>query len=409
MHIANPVYASGMDLSFTAEEQRFRTEVRSFIDANLPAEIRAKVLGGKHVSKDDFVRWHKTLYQNGWSTPNWPTEFGGPGWNAAQQHIFDVECADAGAPPLMPFGIRMVAPVIMAFGNRAQQDRFLPRIRSGEHWWAQGYSEPGSGSDLASLRMRAERRGDVYVCNGQKTWTTLAQYADWIFCLVRTATDRRPQQGISFLLIDMKSPGVTVRPIVTIDGDAEVNEVWFEDVEVPVDNRVGEENQGWTYAKYLLGHERTGNAGIGMCKRWLKALKHIASRQRAGGRLLIDDPRFRDHIAQVEIELMALEITTMRVIAMELANQKPGPEASMLKVQGTEIQQTLTELQMLALGPQALPYQPQALEAGYSGPLSGPDYAVPLTGRYLNHRKASIYAGSNEIQRNIIAKHMLGL
>jgi alkylation response protein AidB-like acyl-CoA dehydrogenase len=409
VHIANPVYASGMDLSFTADEQRFRTEVRSFIDANLPAEIRAKVLGGKHVAKDDFVRWHKTLYQNGWSTPNWPTEFGGPGWNAAQQHIFDVECADAGAPPLMPFGIRMVAPVIMAFGNRAQQDRFLPRIRSGEHWWAQGYSEPGSGSDLASLRMRAERRGDVYVCNGQKTWTTLAQYADWIFCLVRTASDRRPQQGISFLLIDMKSPGVTVRPIVTIDGDAEVNEVWFEDVEVPVDNRVGEENQGWTYAKYLLGHERTGNAGIGMCKRWLKALKSIASRQRSGGRLLIDDPRFRDHIAQVEIELMALEITTMRVIAMELANQKPGPEASILKVQGTEIQQTLTELQMLALGPQALPYQPQALEAGYSGPLSGPDYAVPLTGRYLNHRKASIYAGSNEIQRNIIAKHMLGL
>jgi alkylation response protein AidB-like acyl-CoA dehydrogenase len=399
----------GMDLSFTADEQRFRTEVRGFLDAHLPAELSDKVLGGKHLSKEDFLGWHRTLHQRGWSTPNWPKEFGGPGWNAAQQHIFDDECADAGAPPLMPFGIRMVAPVLMAFGNRAQQDRFLPRIRSGDHWWCQGYSEPGSGSDLASLRMRAERRGNVYVCNGQKTWTTLAQYADWIFCLVRTATDRRQQQGISFLLIDMKSPGVTVRPIYTLDGDAEVNEVWFDNVEVPVDNRVGEENQGWTYAKYLLGHERTGNAGVGMCKRWLKALKRIAALSRAGGRALIDDARFRDRIAQVEIELMALEVTTMRVIAMELAKQSPGPEASILKVQGTEIQQALTELMMHALGPQALPFQPAALEPDYTGPLSGPDWAVPITGRYLNHRKASIYAGSNEIQRNIIAKHMLGL
>jgi len=407
--IGRPVYAWHMDLRYTSEEEQFRTEVRSFLDANLSRELSDKVLGGKHLGKQDFVGWHRALSQRGWSTPNWPKEFGGPGWNAAEQHIFEDECADAGAPPLMPFGIRMVAPVIMAFGNRAQQDRYLPKIRTGEHWWCQGYSEPGSGSDLASLRMRAERRGNVYVCNGQKTWTTLAQYADWIFCLVRTATDRRQQQGISFLLIDMKSPGVTVRPIVTLDGDAEVNEVWFENVEVPVDHRVGEENQGWTYAKYLLGHERTGNAGVGMCKRWLKALKRIAAQQQVGGRPLIDDARFRDRIAQVEIELMALEVTTMRVIAMELAKRAPGPEASILKVQGTEIQQTLTELMMHALGPQALPFQPAALDAGYAGPLSGPDWAVPVTGRYLNHRKASIYAGSNEIQRNIIAKHMLGL
>jgi len=398
-----------MDLRYTADEQRFRTEVRSFLDAHLPAELSAKVLGGKHLTRDDFLSWHRALHQRGWSTPNWPNEFGGPGWNAVQQHIFDEECAGAGAPPLLPFGIRMVAPVIMAFGSHAQQERFLPRIRSGEHWWCQGYSEPGSGSDLASLRMRAERRGDVYVCNGQKTWTTLAQYADWIFCLVRTAPDRRPQQGISFLLIDMKTPGVTVRPILTLDGDAEVNEVWFEDVEVPIENRVGEENQGWTYAKYLLGHERTGNAGVGTCKRWLQALKRIAATQRAGGRPLIDDPRFRDRVAQVEIELMALEVTNLRVIAMELANQAPGPEASILKVQGSDIQQELTELTMHALGPHALPYQPAALEAGYAGPLAGPAWAVPVTGRYLNHRKASIYAGSNEIQRNIIAKHMLGL
>jgi alkylation response protein AidB-like acyl-CoA dehydrogenase len=398
-----------MDLRFTAEEQRFRAEVRDFLARNLPTELSNKVLLGKHLSREDFLRWHRTLARRGWSTPNWPKEFGGPGWNAAEQHIFDDESADAGAPPLMPFGIRMVAPVIMAFGSKAQQDRFLPPIRSGDVWWAQGYSEPGSGSDLASLRMRAERRGDAYVCNGQKTWTTLAQHADWIFCLVRTASDRKAQLGISFLLIDMKTPGVTVRPIYTLDGDAEVNEVWFEDVEVPVENRVGEENQGWTYAKYLLGHERTGNAGVGMCRRWLKALKRIASEQRAGGQRLIDDARFRDRIAQVEIELMALEVTMMRVIAMELAKQAPGPEASILKVQGTEIQQALTELMMHALGPQALPYQPAALEAGYAGPLSGPDWAVPVTGRYLNHRKASIYAGSNEIQRTIIAKHMLGL
>jgi alkylation response protein AidB-like acyl-CoA dehydrogenase len=398
-----------MDLRYTADDQRFRADVRGFLDAKLPPELRDKVLRGKHLDREDFLRWHHTLYERGWSTPNWPTEFGGPGWNATQQHIFDEECADAGAPVLLPFGIRMVAPVIMTFGSRAQQDRFLPRIRSGEDWWCQGYSEPGSGSDLASLRMRAERKGDLYVVNGQKTWTTLAQHADWIFCLVRTATDRRPQQGISFLLIDMKSPGVTVRPIATLGGEREVNEVWMEDVEVPIDNRVGEENQGWTYAKYLLGHERTGNAGVGTCKRWLKQLKRVASEQRSGGRPLIDDPRFRDRIAQVEIELMALEVTNLRVIAMELAKREPGPEASILKVQGTEIQQALSELMMHALGPQALPWQPGALDAGYAGPLSGPAYAVPVTGRYLNHRKASIYAGSNEIQRNIIAKMMLGL
>jgi len=361
------------------------------------------------LEKDDLVRWHKILAEKGWVAPDWPVQWGGTGWNAVQRYIFEEEMGHAGCPPLVAFGLRMCAPVLFRFGTDAQKQKFLPRIYRGEDFWCQGYSEPGSGSDLASLRMRAERRGNIYVCNGQKTWTTLAQYADWIFCLVRTATDRRQQQGISFLLIDMKSPGVTVRPIMTLDGDAEVNEVWFDNVEVAVDNRVGEENQGWTYAKYLLGHERTGNAGVGMCKRWLKALKRIAAQQQVGGRPLIDDARFRDRIAQVEIELMALEVTTMRVIAMELAKQSPGPEASILKVQGTEIQQALTELMMHALGPQALPFQPAALEPGYAGPLSGPDWAVPITGRYLNHRKASIYAGSNEIQRNIIAKHMLGL
>jgi alkylation response protein AidB-like acyl-CoA dehydrogenase len=399
-----------MDLNFSPEEQKFRAEVRAFIDANLPAEIRDKVLNGKRMHKEDHVRWHKILYKQGWVAANWPKEFGGTGWNAVQQNIFEEECADAGAPILMPFGLRMVAPVIMAFGSKEQQQHYLPRILDGTDWWCQGYSEPGSGSDLASLKMRAERRGDKYICNGQKTWTTLAQHADWIFCLVRTATDVRAQEGISFLLIDMKTPGVSVRPIIMLDGEHEINEVWFENVEVPVGNRVGEENKGWTYAKYLLGHERTGNAGVGYCKRWLKKLKRIAAEQPGDdGKPLLEDPRFRDKIAQVEIDLMALEITVMRTIAAEMERKAPGPEASMLKVKGTDIQQTLTELMMQALGHHALPFQHDAMEAGYSGPIVGPAYDVPLPGHYFNYRKASIYAGSNEIQRNIISKMMLGL
>ena len=406
-----------MNFSFSSEEQRFRAEVRAFIDANLPVEIRDKVVAGQHLEREDFLRWHRILGERGWSAYSWPKEHGGTGWNVAEQHIFEEECADAWAPPLMPFGLRMVAPVIMKYGNAAQKERFLPRIRAGADWWCQGYSEPGSGSDLASLRCRAERRGDHYVVNGQKTWTTLAQHADWIFCLVRTSAEARPQSGISFLLIDMRTPGVTVRPIVSLDGEIEVNEVWFEDVRVPAENLVGEENLGWTYAKYLLGHERTGNAGIGSCKRWLKQLKQLAAQQRSGGRPLIEDPRFRDRIAQVEIELMALEVTNLRVIAMAMTNNTPGPESSILKVQGTEIQQTLTELMMHVLGPQALPWQHEALAGGggevggdgQHGPVCGPAWALPISARYFNHRKASIYAGSNEIQRNIIAKMMIGL
>ncbi len=398
-----------MDLSFGLEEQAFRTEVRAFLAANLPTEISDKVRAGHHLGREDYLRWHRILYQRGWSAPNWPTEYGGPGWNAAQQHIFEEECAAASAPLLMPFGIRMVAPVLMAFGSAEQKQRYLPRILSGEDWWCQGYSEPGSGSDLASLRMRAERVGDRYLVNGQKTWTTLAQHADWIFCLVRTAPERRPQDGISFLLVDMRTPGVEVRPIVTLDGEIEVNEVWFSNVEVPAENLVGEEHRGWTYAKYLLGHERTGNAGVGTCKRWLAQLRALAGAEKSGGRRLLDDPRFRDRIAQLEIELMALEITNLRVIAMELAKRQVGPEASMLKVLGTELQQGLTELMMHALGPGALPWHHEALAAGYAGPAWEPAHALPISARYFNHRKASIYAGSNEIQRNIIAKMMLGL
>ena len=399
-----------MDLNFTAEDERFRAEVREFVAQNLPAKIRDKVRGAKRLTRDDFLDWHKILNKKGWVASNWPKQFGGTGWNATQQHIFEEECALGGAPALMPFSLRMVSPVIMAFGNQAQQEYFLPKILSGEHWWCQGYSEPGSGSDLASLKTKAVRQGDKYIVNGQKTWTTLAQFADWIFCLVRTNSEVRAQEGISFLLIDMKSPGITVRPIIMLDGEHEINEVWFENVEVPVQNLVGEENKGWTYAKYLLGHERTGNASIGMCKRWLGHLKHIAGQQPAdGGGTLMQDPRFRDRVAQVEINLMALEITNLRVIEMELKRRAPGPEASMLKVKGVEIQQALTELMMQALGQQALPYQHDAMDVAYDGPLAGPDYGVSLSGHYFNFRKASIYAGSDEIQRNIIARMMLGL
>ncbi len=398
-----------MDLNFTAEEQRFRADVRAFIDAQLPADIRDKVLSHKRLSKDDYLRWHRILHAQGWVAPHWPQEFGGAGWNAVQQHIFSEECADAGAPILLPFGLVMVAPVIMAFGSAAQKAHFLPRILSGEDWWCQGYSEPGSGSDLASLKTRAERQGDSYIVNGQKTWTTLGQHADWIFCLVRTNAEARKQEGISFLLIDMKSPGITVRPIIMLDGEHEVNEVFFDNVEVPVANLVGQENKGWTYAKFLLGHERTGIAEVGRSKRRLKQLKDIATREHAAdGRRLIDDLRFRDRIAQVEIELMALEVTNLRVIAADMEKKAPGPEASLLKIRGSEIQQTLTELLMQALGHHALPFQHAALDDDYEGPVVGPDYGAPLAGLYFNHRKTTIYGGSNEIQKNIISKMILG-
>ena len=381
-----------MDLSFSAEELAFRDEVRAFIEANVPADTRHKVLEGLEVSRDDTLRWQQILHGQGWGGPNWPKEFGGTGWDPVRQHIFEEESAAVGTPRLLPFGLKMVGPVIMRFGNAAQQKRFLPRILSGEHWWAQGYSEPGAGSDLASLKTRAERKGNHYVVNGQKTWISLAQHANWIFCLVRTDPAVKKQAGISFLLIDMKSPGVTVRPITLLDGSREVNEVWFEDVQVPVENLVGDENGGWTYAKFLLGHERTNIAGVGASKRELARLKRIASGERKDGKPLLADPGFAARVAQVEVELMALEITSLRMLAAQAERRAPGPEASLLKIRGTEIQQALSELMMHAAGPRALPLRPGALAA-----------------TYLNLRKASIYGGSNEIQKNIIAQTILGL
>ncbi len=398
-----------MDLNFTREENAFREEVRAFVREKLPTQLRQKVMNSLHLTRDDHVLWQRTLCERGWGGSGWPREFGGPGWTPVQQYIFEEECAAGGAPRLIPFGIKMVAPVIMAFGNRAQQDRFLPKILSAEEWWCQGYSEPGAGSDLASLKTHAERQGDHYLVNGQKTWNTLGQYADWIFCLVRTDPGAKAQRGISFILIDMKSPGITVRPIITMDGAHEVNEVWFDNVKVPIENLVGEENKGWTYAKFLLEHERTNIAGIGIAKRELARLKRIAASEKRRGRPLIQDPLFAAKIAEIEIDLMALEITNLRVLSAETEKHAPGPEASILKIKGTEIQQAITELLVQAVGPYALPFRREAMEAGYQGDRVGPSYAVGLTAYYLNMRKLSIYGGSNEIQKNIISQTILGL
>jgi alkylation response protein AidB-like acyl-CoA dehydrogenase len=398
-----------MDLEYSSAEVAFRDEIRAFLRSHLPPELSAKVLSHQRLTREDFLGWHRILHSRGWSAPTWPQKFGGPGWSAVEQHIFDEECSAAGAPPVIAFGVRMVAPVLMAYGSAAQQDFFLPRILSGEDWWCQGYTEPGSGSDLASLKTQAVRKGEMYAVSGQKTWNTLGHLADWMFCLVRTSTEGRSQEGISFLLIDMKTPGITVRPIALIDGEHEVNEVWLDNVEVPVANRVGDENKGWTYAKYLLTHERVNIARLGESKRELRSLKALAAQCRSNGRPLIEDVRFRDRIADLEIDLLALEYTVLRVLSEEAAGRDPGPISSVLKIRGSELQQTLTELQMQALGPRALPWIPQALEAGWQGEPDGAQWWAAASGRYFNMRKTTIYSGSNEIQRNIISHRILGL
>ncbi len=401
-----------MDLNYAPEDLAFRDMARAWLAANLPADLQHKVLNHKRLSREDFARWHRIVHQQGWVAPAWPVEHGGPGWTKVQQHLWEEECARAGTPPIMPFGVNMVAPVIMAFGNEGQKRHYLPRILSCEDWWCQGYSEPGSGSDLASLKTRAVRQpGDSehYLVNGQKTWTTLGQHADMMFCLVRTDPDARKQEGISFLLIDMQTPGITVRPIITLDEDHEVNEVFFDNVKVPVANLVGEENKGWTYAKYLLGHERTGIAAVGRSKRELAFVKRLAMRIEKAGKPLLDDPLYATKVASLEIDLMALEVTVMRVIAQEGKRKGPGPEASMLKVKGTEIQQRLTELMVEAAGPLGLPFDPAFLEGEHEHSDGGDDDAAPLLPYYFNYRKTSIYGGSNEIQKNIITQMILGL
>ena len=398
-----------MDLNYAPEDLAFRDTVRAWIAANLPADLQHKVLHHQRLTRDDYVCWHRIVDQQGWVAPNWPVEYGGTGWTKVQQHIWEDECARAGTPAILPFGVNMVAPVLIAFGSDAQKRHYLPRILSCEDWWCQGYSEPGSGSDLASLKTRAQRDGDHYVVNGQKTWTTLGQHADMMFCLVRTDPDARKQEGISFLLIDMKTLGISVRPIITLDEDHEVNEVFFDNVRVPVANLVGEENRGWTYAKYLLGHERTGIAAVGRSKRELAFLKELAQRMRKGGRSLLEDPVFSAKVAALDIELMALEVTVLRVISQEARRKTPGPEASVLKVKGTEVQQRLTELMVEAAGPLALPFDTGYLEGESQHSRGGDDDAAPLLPYYFNYRKTSIYGGSNEIQKNIITQMILGL
>ena len=378
-----------MDLNYSAEELAFRDETRSWLEGNLPGELRDKVARYEHLSREDLLSWHRILAKKGWVAPSWPKEWGGTGWNVVQRYIFEEELGYVGSPPLIPFGLTMCGPVLLRFGTDAQKKKFLPRIYNGEDFWCQGYSEPGSGSDLASLKTKAVREKDFYIVNGQKIWTTLGHYADWIFCLVRTdSSAEKRQDGISFLLIDMKTPGVTVRPLILMDGAHEVNEVFFDDVKVPAGNLVHEEGRGWTVAKYLLGHERMNTGRIGASKRELAKLKEFASSTSQ-----INNSRFRDRLARLEVELIALEITNLRFLdQMRRTGQPPGADVSMLKIRGTEIQQGLTEL---------------ALQA--ADPAASDAFSKALKKNYLSMRKTTIYAGSNEIQRNIIAKMTLGL
>jgi len=397
-----------MDLSFSPEENAFREDVRAFLRDNLSSELAAKVAHHKMLDKADYDGWHARLNDRGWLANGWPKAFGGAEWSAAQRHIFEEECAMADAPRIVPFGLSMLAPVLMKFGSKAQQDYYLPRILDGSDWWCQGYSEPEAGSDLASLRTTAVRDGDHYIVNGQKTWTTLGQYANKIFCLVRTDTTGKPQTGISFLLVDMDTPGIEIRPIVLIDGTPEVNEVFFTDVRVPAENLVGEENQGWTLAKYLLTHERTNIAGVGFATAGLAALKRIAAVETSGGKSLAENSHFAARMARIEMDLMAMSTTNLRVIAAAEAGAAPGVESSMLKVKGTLIRQAINDLTRRAVGPWAMAFPSEAVE-GTNLPHPGPEYAGSATAEYLNYRKISIYGGSNEIQRGIIAKTMLGL
>ena len=400
-----------MNIDLSKDEIAFRDEVRQFFAEKYPQDIRRKRDEGVTLSRDDTIRWQKILHARGWFAVNWPVEYGGTGWTPVQKYIFANEMAAVNAPPLVAFGVKMVAPIIYTYGNEEQKQRFLPDILESNVWWCQGYSEPGSGSDLASLKTRADRDGDHYVVNGTKTWTTLGQYADWIFCLVRTSSDvARRQEGISFLLIDMKSPGVSVRPIITIEGDHEVNEVHFEDVRVPLENLVGEEGKGWTYGKVLLDHERANIAGVAVSKYRLDRLQEKASQSVHGGQPLLKDRNFARKLAALEIELKALEYTELRTLASVAIGQAPGPESSLLKIRGSEVQQELDALFMEAAGYYALPYVPgqYALDFPVDERIgAGTETSTSL--RYFNHRKVSIYGGSNEIQKNIIAKHVLGL
>jgi alkylation response protein AidB-like acyl-CoA dehydrogenase len=402
-----------MDLNFTPQEEAFRAEVRAFLAEKLPARLSDKVAEGKHLSKADMEEWHAVLNERGWLANHWPEEYGGPGWTAIEKFIFENESAIAHAPRIVPFGVNMLGPVLIKYGNAAQKAYWLPRILNGDDWWCQGYSEPGAGSDLAAVKTTAVRgtdaQGEHYIVNGQKTWTTLGQYANMIFCLVRTDREAKKQSGISFLLIDMNSPGIEVRPIITLDGEHEVNEVFFTDVRVPAENLVGEENAGWTCAKYLLTYERTNIAGVGFSVAALARLKKVAARQTRNGKPLTEDPSFAARLARVEIDLENMKTTNLRVIAAVAGGGVPGAESSMLKIRGTEIRQEITSLVRRAMGVHARPFTQDMLDADYDGPQFGPEYSAAASAQYFNNRKLSIFGGSNEIQKNIISKMILGL
>jgi len=394
-----------VDINFSAEDVAFRDEVREFFDKEYDSEV-SKRQADNHSSdyKSSIVAWQKKLHAKGWIAPDWPVEYGGTGWSSTQKYIYETERGLAGIPDVIPFGLKMVAPVIYTFGTEEQKVRFLPRILSSDDWWCQGYSEPGAGSDLAALTTSAEYAGDNYIVNGRKIWTTLAQFADWIFCLVRTSKGVRRQEGISFLLIDMKSPGITVKPIIAIDGQHSLNEVLFENVLVPTENLIGEQDKGWTYAKALLAHERTGMAEVADSKRMLDQLKLRAVAEVNGGKPMIEDPVFQMRLSDIEMELMALEYTELRVFASMASGGMPGPESSLLKIKGTEISQSIHELQL-----QLASYYGGALQGELSSEVLGHNFATEARGKYMYGRAATIYGGSNEVQRNVIAKAVLGL
>jgi alkylation response protein AidB-like acyl-CoA dehydrogenase len=398
-----------MNLDFSRNDLAFRDEVRSFFANDYPQDVIAKVDRWEELGKEDYVLAQKALHRRGWAAPNWPREYGGTGWSHTQRYLFFREMGASGAPWMIPFGLMMVAPVIYTFGSEEQKARFLPGILSSDVWWCQGYSEPDAGSDLAALRTRAVRDGDHYVVNGTKMWTTYAQYADWMFCLVRTDASGRKQQGITFLLFAMDSPGITVRPVITVDGSHEVNEVVFEDLRVPVENRIGEEGRGWDYAKYLLTHERSMVADVGRSRHNIERIKRIAAMERTADGTLIDDPLFRRRLVDLEVKLDALEYTELRLLAEIETGGAPGAESSILKIKGTEVQQEITEFLLEVAANKALPFQRERMHPGWEGVPIGPDYAGMAAPRYFNFRKASIYGGTNEIQKNIIAKAVLGL
>ena len=398
-----------MDMNFTPEEEAFRAEVLAFLEEKLPEHLSTKVKQGLRMTKADSEEWHAILNERGWLASHWPVEWGGPGWSSAQQFIFEIECSLAYAPRTVPFGLSMLGPVLIKYGNEAQKRYWLPRILDGSDWWCQGYSEPGAGSDLAAVKTTAVREGDYYVVNGQKTWNTLGQFANMIFCLVRTNREARKQEGISFLLVDMTAPGVEVRPIITLDGEHEINEVFFTDVKVPVDNLIGGEDKGWTCAKYLLTYERTNIAGVGPSLAALEKLKSVSRTVSLRGRPLAEDPLFAARMAKVEIDLANMKTTNLRVIAAVAGGGAPGAESSMLKIRGTEIRQEITSLMRRAMGPYALPFMEKAMGAGYIGEPLGPEGAASAAVTYFNYRKLSIFGGSNEIQKTIISKMILGL